>query len=328
MALWAGVVCAVTGNILNGIGFQIQRYVHTDNANRVSYVKFPLWWVGLLCMLAGEIGNVIAYCMAPASLVSPLGIVGIISNAILSRVFLKEIIPNSGIIGIACSIAGAVLVVLGAPTSDASTSMYESVVSYRGLVLLIVVLLCASYIMNPLHLQFAISRDFANTYVVCYCAVCSMCGAITVTSAKVVSTALTRAVDGDFAAFTDSATCWLTYTLAICMITFNIIQIIVLNKALLHFKSTQVMPVYYILFTSISITTGMVVFHETSFDPVVQKALLFVCGVVLAFVGVYLINSEKITTTAVEQDDALLSDPEIRNDLMQRQNKNCIKITF
>ena len=318
MALWVGVVCAVTGNILNGMGFQIQRCVHINNANRVSYVKFPLWWVGLLCMLAGEIGNMIAYGMAPASLVSPLGIVGIISNAILSRVFLEEIIPNSGIIGVVCSIAGAVLVVLGAPTSDASASMYESVVSWQGLVLLTVVLLCAAYIMNPLDLHLAISRDFANTYVICYCTVCSLFGAVTVTSSKVVSTAIGHAVDGDLAAFTDSATCWLTYTLAICMIVFNILQIIVLNVALFHFKSTQVMPVYYILFTSVSITTGMVIFRETSFDPVAHQVPLFVCGVALAFVGVYLINREKADATSV-QHDALtkqLSTPEIRNNLI------------
>ena len=318
MALWAGVVCAVTGNILNGIGFQIQRYVHTDNASRVSYVKIPLWWVGLMCMLAGEIGNMIAYGMAPASLVSPLGIVGIISNAILSRVFLKEIIPNSGIVGIVCSIAGSVLVVLGAPASDASASMYESVVSCRGLVLLVVVLLCAAYIMNPLNLQIAISRELANTYVVCYCTVCGLCGAVTVTSSKVVSTALTRAVDGDFAAFTDSATCWLTYTLAISMLTFNIIQIVVLNRALFHFKSTQVMPVYYIIFTSVSITTGMVIFHETSFDPVARQVLLFVCGVALAFAGVYLINREKADATSVKHDafKKELSTQEIRSNLV------------
>jgi hypothetical protein len=33
------------------------------------------------------------------------------------------------------------------------------------------------------------------------------------------------------------------------------------------------------------------VFEETAFDPVVQKAILFVLGLLLAFVGVYLSNS-------------------------------------
>ena len=35
----------------------------------------------------------------------------------------------------------------------------------------------------------------------------------------------------------------------------------------------------------------MLVFEETAFDPVVQKAILFVLGLLLAFVGVYLSNS-------------------------------------
>ena len=318
MALYVGVLCAIAGNVLNGVSFQMQRYVHANNARRESYVKFPLWWIGLICMLTGEIGNMIAYGLAPASLVSPLGVVGIVANAILSRVFLKEVIPTRGVIGIVCSVAGSVLVVLGAPESDVSTSIFDNVVSWQGFGLLCGVLLGCAYIMNPLRLSIAISDDFSNTYVVCYCTVCSLCGAVTVTSSKVVSTALAQAVNGDYTEFTSSRTCWLTYTLAISMIIFNIYQIQVLNIALIHFESTQVMPVYYIIFTSVSIATGMVLFHETSFDPIIQKALLFICGVALAFVGVYLINSEKTPATFVKHN-ALLSTPEIRDDLA-RQN--------
>ena len=320
MAVWVGVLCAIIGNTLNGVSFQMQRYVHANNAHREPYVKFPLWWIGLICMLTGEIGNMIAYGLAPASLVSPLGVVGIVANAILSRVFLKEVIPTRGVIGIVCSVAGSVLVVLGAPESDVSTSIYENVVSWEGLGLLCVVLLGCAYIMNPLRLTIAISDDFANTYVVCYCTVCSLCGAVTVTSSKVVSTALTQAVNGDYTEFISGETRWLTYTLAIGMIIFNMYQIRVLNIALIHFESTQVMPVYYIIFTSVSIATGMVVFHETSFDPVVQKALLFACGVALAFVGVYLINSEKTPATLVKRN-TLLSNPEIRDDLVRQNQK-------
>ena len=62
------------------------------NQRRLSTMQG--WWVGLLCMFVGEIGNFVAYGMAPASLVSPLGAITVISNAVLSKVMLNEPMPR------------------------------------------------------------------------------------------------------------------------------------------------------------------------------------------------------------------------------------------
>jgi hypothetical protein len=40
----------------------------------VPYTRLKGWWLGIICMLVGEVGNFLAYGMAPASLVSPLGV--------------------------------------------------------------------------------------------------------------------------------------------------------------------------------------------------------------------------------------------------------------
>lgn len=64
------------------------------NQRRLSTMQG--WWVGLLCMFVGEIGNFVAYGMAPASLVSPLGAITVISNAVLSKVMLNEPMPKGG----------------------------------------------------------------------------------------------------------------------------------------------------------------------------------------------------------------------------------------
>ena len=58
--------------------FLPQKYSHMKNAaaeteEQKHYTSNPLWWLGLILMGLGEIGNFSAYGFAPASLVAPLG---------------------------------------------------------------------------------------------------------------------------------------------------------------------------------------------------------------------------------------------------------------
>ena len=69
----AGALSCVVGNFLISLSLNLQRRAHRDNTEGVHYTKFKAWWVAILCMFVGEIGNFLAYGMAPASLVSPLG---------------------------------------------------------------------------------------------------------------------------------------------------------------------------------------------------------------------------------------------------------------
>ncbi|KAJ6299512.1 hypothetical protein OIU76_020472 [Salix suchowensis] len=38
-----------------------------------SYLLEPLWWLGMITMIVGEVANFVAYAFAPAVLVTPLG---------------------------------------------------------------------------------------------------------------------------------------------------------------------------------------------------------------------------------------------------------------
>lgn len=48
-----------------------------------SYLREPLWWVGLLTMVVGEVANFAAYAYAPAILVTPLGALSILIRCIV-----------------------------------------------------------------------------------------------------------------------------------------------------------------------------------------------------------------------------------------------------
>lgn len=86
--------------------------------DRKSYLQSPYWWVGIILMCLGETGNFMAYGFAPASIVSPLGVVALISNCVIAPCLLKEKFRQRDFWGVLVSIAGAVVVVLSAKSSE------------------------------------------------------------------------------------------------------------------------------------------------------------------------------------------------------------------
>lgn len=89
-----------------------------DEVAQKSYLKSPYWWAGIVMMTIGEAGNFLAYGFAPASIVSPLGVVALISNCIIAPFFLKERFRKRDFLGLIIAVAGAVTVVLSASDSN------------------------------------------------------------------------------------------------------------------------------------------------------------------------------------------------------------------
>jgi hypothetical protein len=81
---------------------------------QTSYLKSPYWWFGIILMTVGEAGNFLAYGFAPASIVSPLGVVALISNCIIAPFMLKEPFRKRDALGVVIAVGGAVTVVLSA----------------------------------------------------------------------------------------------------------------------------------------------------------------------------------------------------------------------
>ncbi len=83
-----------------------------------SYLKSPLWWAGQIMMTVGEAGNFLAYGFAPASIVSPLGVVALVSNCIIAPFFLKERFRTQDFCGVVTAIAGAITVAFSATDNN------------------------------------------------------------------------------------------------------------------------------------------------------------------------------------------------------------------
>jgi magnesium transporter len=83
-----------------------------------SYLHSPSWWTGIIMMTVGEAGNFLAYGFAPASIVSPLGVVALISNCIIAPVMFKEPFRWRDGVGVVIAVAGAVTVVASANSDN------------------------------------------------------------------------------------------------------------------------------------------------------------------------------------------------------------------
>lgn len=87
-----------------------------------TYLSSPYWWAGILLMTTGEAGNFLAYGFAPASIVSPLGVVALVSNCIIAPCLLKERFRQRDFWGVVIAVGGAVTVVLSAKSSETKIS--------------------------------------------------------------------------------------------------------------------------------------------------------------------------------------------------------------
>jgi drug/metabolite transporter (DMT)-like permease len=231
-----GIILAFVGNLLISVSFQITKLAHNKNQHsHVSYLKLPLWWLSVLTMASGEVGNFLAYGYAPATIVSPLGAVSVIFNAILSKFFLQELNSWLQYLGVVFALGGSVGVVLGAPYSCEVEITVDSLLILLQQPASIAFFACVCCITGSLSM-FG-KKSWMEEHVICYTLICGLLGAITVMSSKGVSTGFRDAFAGNPVWFKS----WLVYVLIFAMLGSIFFQMKYLNMAMIAFGSSQVL---------------------------------------------------------------------------------------
>ncbi|KAJ6441664.1 salicylaldehyde dehydrogenase protein [Purpureocillium lavendulum] len=260
-----------------------------------TYLKSPYWWLGQILITLGETGNFLAYGFAPASIVSPLGVVALVSNCIIAPAMFHERFRARDFWGVVIAVAGVVTVVLSANQEetklephdvwDAITTMEFEV--YMGVtVLLILILMWAS----PRYGRRTILIDLGLV---------GLFGGYTALATKGVSSMLSSTL---WRAFTTPV----TYALVFILLVTAIMQIRYVNKALQRFDSTQVIPIQFVLFT-LCVILGSAVLYRDFEKTTAEQAAKFVGGCLLTFFGVFLITSGR---KQQDEDEDLLSEAE------------------
>ncbi|XP_073105324.1 probable magnesium transporter NIPA6 isoform X1 [Elaeis guineensis] len=217
-----------------------------------GYLLEPLWWVGMITMIVGEISNFVAYMFAPAVLVTPLGALSIIVSAVLAHFILKEKLQRMGVLGCVLCIAGSTVIVLHAPEEKTPSSVEQiwDLATQPAFLLY-----AASVAAVSLVLMLHCSPRYGQTNIMVYLGICSTIGSLTVMSIKAIGIAIKLTIEG-----INQAGYFQTWVFTMVAITCIIIQLIYLNK---DWSGQSASKIASEICGIITVLSGTTVLHST-----------------------------------------------------------------
>nr|GLL45614.1 probable magnesium transporter NIPA4 [Ipomoea trifida] len=287
-----GLVLALSSSVFIGASFIVKKKGLKKagasgiraGAGGYSYLYEPLWWVGMITMIVGEVANFAAYAFAPAILVTPLGALSIIISAVLAHIILREKLHTFGILGCALCVVGSTTIVLHAPQERQIESVTEvwdlatepGFLFYASLVITAVLILIFHYV-----------PQYGQTHIMCYIGICSLIGSLSVMSVKALGIAIKLTLSG-MNQLLYPQTWAFTLVVLICVLT----QMNYLNMALDTFNTAVVSPIYYVMFTSLTILASVIMFKDWDRQNPTQ-IVTEMCGFVTILSGTFLLHSTK-----------------------------------
>lgn len=294
-----GLILAVASSVFIGASFILKKKgLKRAGANGVragfggyAYLLEPLWWIGMMSMLVGEASNLVAYVFAPAVLVTPLGALSIIISAVLAHFILKEKLHKMGILGCVLCIVGSFNIVIHAPQEQSPSSVEEIwAIAIQPAFLIYT----AAAIVIVLALVLYFEPRYGQTNIVVYLGICSLMGSLTVVSIKAVGIAIKLTFEG-ISQVAYPQTCLFLLVAVLCTVT----QLNYLNKALDTFNTAVVSPIYYVMFTTLTIVASAIMFKDWShqdFSSITSE----LCGFITIISGTILLQ----ITRELETEDA------------------------
>ncbi|AET38398.1 uncharacterized protein Ecym_2689 [Eremothecium cymbalariae DBVPG len=303
---YIGLILAVTSSIAIGSSFILTKLglnaaseQNNFHGAGYDYLKSPIWWGGMFTMVIGEIANFAAYTFAPAILVTPLGALSVIIGAILAAVFLKEELGILGKLGCGICLLGSIIIILHAP-SDKEISTVEEILEYaRQPAFVFYTIIVISF---ALFMIYQVVPKHGNKNPMVYISICSTIGSISVMAIKAFGIAVKLTLSGNNQ-FTHLTSYFFMLVVAVCIMT----QMNYFNKALDQFDTSIVNPLYYVTFTTATLTASFILFRNFD-DSNTKDSISLISGFLIIFSGVYLLNlSRKKNHDHIfsEQDDVV-----------------------
>ncbi|KAJ9675266.1 hypothetical protein PVL29_024285 [Vitis rotundifolia] len=314
-----GFILAVVSSVFIGSSFIIkkkglQRAAASGapaSSGGYGYLLEPLWWIGMVTMIVGEIANFVAYIFAPAVLVTPLGALSIIVSAVLAHFLLKEKLRKMGIQGCVLCIVGSTLIVLHAPSEHSLSSVEEI---WELATQPAFLLYTASAIAVVLVLVLYCEPRYGLTNIMVYIGICSIIGSLTVMSIKAIGIAIKLTLEGS-----SQVADFQTWVFAMVAITCIITQLNYLNKALDTFNTAVVSPIYYALFTSFTILASAIMFKDWSGQSA-SSIVSVLCGFITVLSGTMVLHSTR------ESDPPLITGMYMQENLRQTMHRQCVAL--
>jgi drug/metabolite transporter (DMT)-like permease len=139
---FVGGIMAVAASVLSSLGVNIQKFSHAQDrlrpeAEQRPYIQRPVWWLGLLMVVVGSIGDFAAFGFATQALVAALGGGStLIANVVIAHYMNKETLYRSDLAGVIWVIVGVILIaVISDPDQTYPLSELELLFTRRGILL-------------------------------------------------------------------------------------------------------------------------------------------------------------------------------------------------
>lgn len=287
-----GLILAVLSSTFIGSSFIVKKkglkraalFGTSAGVGGYTYLLEPLWWAGMVMMIVGEVANFVAYVFAPAVLVTPLGALSIIISAILAHFSLNERLQKMGVLGCVSCIVGSVVIVIHAPQEQTPNSIEEIWKLATQPAFLIYVAATLSIVLAlVLHFE----PHYGHTNVLVNLGICSLMGSLTVVSIKAIGIAIKLTLEGvSQVAYPQT---WFFLTVATVSV---ITQLNYLNKALDTFNTSIVSPIYYVMFTTLTIAANAIMFKDWSGQDVGSIASE-ICGFITVLSGTVILHATR-----------------------------------
>ncbi|KAF0686206.1 Aste57867_21992 [Aphanomyces stellatus] len=111
-----GGILAVVASVVSNFGVNVQKYSHTQEqkkpeADQRPYITRPVWWIGLIMVIVGSIGDFAAFGFATQALVAALGGGStLIANVVIAHYMNQETLYRTDLLGVALVIFGVVII--------------------------------------------------------------------------------------------------------------------------------------------------------------------------------------------------------------------------
>uniref|UniRef100_H2XR17 Uncharacterized protein n=1 Tax=Ciona intestinalis TaxID=7719 RepID=H2XR17_CIOIN len=296
-----GLLLSVISAVLVGGSFILQKKGLIRNrelnkksdpgANGFGYLLQWWWWLGMLSMAVGEILNFVAYTIAPAILITPLGALRVIVSAVLSSIFLGEKLNRLGKIGVLLSLVGSTIIVIHAPTHEKVSNYSELVERFIDPAFLIY---CGILLVVAAVLIVFIAPKRGHIDLMVYVTICNVVGALTVLCGK----GLGISIKDIFTPPEVNPVTPYLHPLFWVLVAANLIgipvQVVYFNKALALFNTSAISPIKYVFTNLFLIFGSILLFREFAFLSW-RDCTGLGCGFVTIVTGVVLLNSYKDT---------------------------------
>nr|CAB3264330.1 magnesium transporter NIPA2-like [Phallusia mammillata] len=294
-----GLLLSVVSAILVGSSFILQKKgilrtkLHPSKQDVSSHTEFGYllqctWWLGMLSMAVGEIINFVAYTIAPAILITPLGALRVIVSALLSSMFLNEKLNKLGKIGVLLSLVGSTVIVIHAPRQEKVSNFTELVDRFTNWAFLIY---CSVLVLATLYLIIYLAPRRGHRDMLVYVTIGNIVGALTVLCGKGLGISLKDL----FSPPADSLPVYmhpLFWVLVLANVVGIAVQIVYLNRALALFNTSAVIPVMYV-FTNLFLVVGSILLFQEFAYLRMEDCAGLACGFITIVTGVVLLNSFK-----------------------------------